>query len=288
MCIQLSTYNNRILSVVSAHHNAQTGINMILLKHELKQGWKTLVIWTASISFFIVLCVLMYPEMSEEMDGVNEMFSSMGAFTAAFGMDRLNFGTLTGFYSVECGNILGIGGAFFAALIAVSSLAKEEKERTAEFLLSHPVNRSWVISQKLLSVMLQIVIMNAVVFALSAVSIAAIGVDLPWKELSLLHLAYLLVQLELAGICFGVSAFLRRSGLGIGLGFTAVMYFLNISANISKNAKFLKYITPFGYAEGADIIANSCLDIKMLSLGMVYAVTGIGAAYWKYCGKDIQ
>lgn len=288
MCIQPPIHDNRTFSVVRARRNAQIGINMTLLKHELKQGWKTLAIWTASIGFFIVLCVLMYPEMSEEMEGVNEMFSSMGAFTSAFGMDRLNFGTLIGFYSVECGNILGIGGAFFAALIAVSSLAKEEKERTAEFLLSHPVSRPWIITQKLFAVIFQIVIMNAAVFTLSAVSVAAIGEEFLWKELCMLHLAYFLVQLELAGICFGVSAFLRRSGLGIGLGIAAVMYFLNIAANISKDAEFLKYITPFGYAEGADIIANGCPNVKMLSLGMVYAVIGISAAYRKYCGKDIQ
>ena len=264
------------------------GINMTLLRHELKQGWKTLAIWTAAIGFFVALCVLMYPEMSKEMEGVNEIFSSMGAFTSAFGMDRLNFGTLIGFYAVECGNILGIGGAFFASLIAVSSLVKEEKERTAEFLLSHPLSRPWIVSHKLLAVMLQIMIMNAAVFTLSALSIAAIGEEVPWKELYLLHLAYFLVQLELVGICFGVSAFLHRSGLGIGLGIAAVMYFLNIAANISKDAEFLKYITPFGYAEGADIIANGCLDAKMLSLGMLYAVTGIAAAFWKYCRKDIQ
>ena len=98
---------------------------MILIKHELKQGWKSLVVWTVSIVFFIIVCVFLYPEMKGEMEDMNEIFSSMGAFSAAFGMDRLNFGTLIGFYSTECGNILGLGGAFFASLIAVSSLAKE-------------------------------------------------------------------------------------------------------------------------------------------------------------------
>lgn len=261
---------------------------MTLFKHELRQNWKTLAVWTASIGFFIVLCVLMYPEMRDEMDGVNEMFSSMGAFTSAFGMDRLNFGTLIGFYAIECGNILGIGGAFYAALLAVTALAKEEKERTAEFLLSHPVSRADIITQKLLAVLLQITAMNIAIFALSAASIAMTGENIPWAELCLLHLAYFLVQAELAGICFGISAFLRRGGLGIGLGIAAVMYFLNIAANISKSAEFLKYITPFGYAEGADILANNSLDVKMLLPGILYAAVGIGAAYWKYCRKDIQ
>ena len=261
---------------------------MTLIKHELRQGWKSLLIWTISIGFFVAMCVFMYPEMESEMENVDDLFSSMGAFTAAFGMDRLNFGTLIGFYAVECGNILGIGGSFFASLIGISILAKEEKERTAEYLLTHPVSRIRIITEKLASVMIQIVIMNAVIFILSITSTALIGEDIPWKEICLLHLAYFLIQIELAGICFGISAFLRHSGLGIGLGIAAVMYFLNIVANISESAEFLKYITPFGYAEGADIVSDVSLDTGKVLIGMGFAVIGIIFAYWQYSRKDIQ
>lgn len=261
---------------------------MTLIKHELKQGRTALVIWTASIAFLMVICILMFPEMKGEMDGVSDMFASMGSFTEAFGMDRINFGTLLGFYAVECGNILGLGGAFFASLIAITVLAKEEKERTAEFLLTHPVSRVRIVTEKLTAVLIQIVLMNAVIWALSAASIAIIGEEIPWKELNLMHLSYFLLQIELAGICFGLSAFLRRGGLGIGLGLATVMYFLNIVANISDSAEFLKYITPFGYTEGADIVANGSLDTAMVLLGMAYTAIGIAAAYWKYCKKDIQ
>jgi len=261
---------------------------MTLIKHELKQGWKSFAVWTAAIGFFIVICVFMYPEMKGEMESVSDMFSSMGAFTAAFGMDRLNFGTLIGFYSIECGNILGIGGALFAALIAVVILAKEEKDSTAEFLLTHPVSRNYIVTNKLIAVFLQILIINLIVFGLAISSIAMIGEAIPWKEICLLHLANFLVQIELAGICFGISAFLRRNGLSIGMGVAIIMYFLNIVANISESAEFLKYITPFGYAESADIITDLSLDVKMISLGMCFMVLGIVAAYWKYCKKDIH
>lgn len=261
---------------------------MTLIKHELRQGWKSLLIWTISIGFFVAMCVFMYPEMESEMENVDDLFSSMGAFTAAFGMDRLNFGTLIGFYAVECGNILGIGGSFFASLIGIIILSKEEKERTAEYLLTHPISRTRIITEKLASVMIQIVIMNAVIFILSITSTAMIGEDIPWKEISLLHLAYFLIQIELAGICFGISAFLRNGGIGIGLGIAAVMYFLNIVANISESVEFLKYITPFGYAEGADIITDMTLDSGKIVLGMGLAVIGIILAYWQYSRKDIQ
>lgn len=260
---------------------------MTLMKHELKQGRKSLMIWTAAIGFLLAVCVFMFPEMKGEMDGVSDMFASMGSFTEAFGMDRINFGSLMGFYAVECGNILGLGGAFFAALCGVSILAKEEKEHTAEFLLTHPVSRVHIVAQKLLAVMIQIIVMNVLVCVLSIASIALIGETISWKELLLLHLAFLFLQIEIAGICFGISAFLRRGGLGIGLGIAAVMYFLNLIANISDSAKFLKYITPFGYTEGADIVSNASLDTGLVLLGMLYCVIGVVVAFMKYCKKDI-
>lgn len=261
---------------------------MTLIKHELRQAKWSLIIWTASILFLIVICVLLYPEMKGEMDTIGDMFASMGSFSAAFGMDRISFGTLLGFYSVECGNILGLGGALFAAFTAVTVLAKEEKDRTAEFLLTHPVSRARIITEKLIAVMFQIVVMNVLVWACSVAAIAAIGEEIPWKELNLMHLAFFFLQVEIAGICFGISAFLRRGGLGIGLGIAAIFYFLNIIANISESAEFLKYITPFGYTEGADIISNVSLDGGLILLGMVYGAIGIAAAYLWYTKKDIH
>jgi len=261
---------------------------MTVIRHELKQSRISLIIWTAAIGFLLAVCIFMFPEMKGEMNEVNEVFSSMGSFTQAFGMDKVNFGTLLGFYAVECGNILGLGGAFFASLCAISVLSKEEKERTAEFLLTHPVSRLRVVAEKLISVILQIVILNVVVYVITASSIALIGEEVPWQEITLMHTAYLILQLELAGICFGVSAFLRRGSIGTGLGIAVIMYFLNIIANLTESAEFLKYITPFGYADGAEIVRNVSLDMNMIAIGLAFAIVGILAGFIKYCRKDIS
>lgn len=261
---------------------------MTLIKHELRQSRISFLIWTASIGGLLVICVFLFPEMKGQMEDVGDLFSSMGAFTSAFGMDSLNFGTLIGFYAVECGNILGLGGAFFAALCAVGILSKEEKDRTAEFLLTHPVSRRHIITEKLSAVFIQILVMNLIIYMLSVGSILAVGEEVPWKELHLLHLAYFFLQMELAGICFGISAFVKKGSAGIGLGIAAMMYFLNLVANITEAAEFLKYITPFGYAEGADIVESGRLDGKMLIIGLAFGAVGIAVAYLKYGRKDIQ
>ena len=261
---------------------------MTLVKHELKQGKTLFFIWTAAVGLLLSVCVFLYPEMKGEMDGISDMFASMGSFTAAFGMDRLNFGTLIGYYAIECGNVLGLGGAFYAALCAVNILSKEEKERTAEFLLAHPVCRGRIITEKLVAVFLQITAMNLIIYALSVGSMAVIGENIPWKELNLLHLAYYLLQLELAGICFGISAFMRKGSIGAGLGIAAMMYFLNLIANIAEAASFLKYITPFGYCDGADIVSGGSLDGTMVAIGAAVGIGGIIVAYLKDIKKDIH
>ena len=261
---------------------------MTILRHELRRSRVPFWIWTGAIGFLLAVCIFLFPEMKGEMEGVSEVFSSMGAFTAAFGMDRLNFGTLSGYYAIECGNVLGLGGAFFAALLAAGMLCKEEKERTAEFLLTHPVSRARIVTEKLAAVLLLITGMNLIIYALAVGSILAIGESVPWRELNLQHLAYWLLQLEIAGICFGVSAFLRRGSAGVGLGIAVMLYFMNLIANITESASFLKDLTPFGYCDGAEIASSGSLDGKRLAIGAVFFAVGVAAAYWNYTRKDIH
>ena len=259
---------------------------MTMVKQELRRGRTQLVIWTASVGALLAVCVLLFPEMKGEMAQVSDIFASMGSFTKAFGMDRLDFGTLIGFYGVECGNVLGLGGAFFASLLGIAALSSEESGHTAEFLLTHPVTRARVLA--LVAVLLQVIIFNAVIALIAVGSICLIGEPLPGKELLLLNTAYLVMQLELALICFGLSAFLRRGALGVGLGLATVAYFLNLVANIADSASWLKYVTPFGYTESADIVSAGRLDAGMLALGLCVgaAIALAGSVY--YARKDIQ
>lgn len=260
---------------------------MTLLKFELKRGRTALIIWSGAIAFLLLICLVIFPSMKGQVEELNEAFSSMGSFTQAFGMDQLNMGEIMGFYGLECGNILGIGGAFFAAYIGVNALAGEEKNRTAEYLLAHPVSRSRIVLEKLLGIFAQILILNIVSICVAVVTVRFIDETLDLKEFLLLHASYLLLQAEIAAVCFCISAFLRRSGLGIGLGLAAILYFLDIIANITEDAKWLKYITPFSYANAADIIGEARLDPVLCVIGSSVAVVSIAAAFIVYMRKDI-
>ncbi len=261
---------------------------MILFRHELRQGRTALIVWTASVGFLLAVCVGLYPEMQDEMAAAGRLFASMGAFTAAFGMDRLDFGSFMGFYAVECGNVLALGGAFYAALTGVSALAKEERGRTAEFLLTHPLSRARAVTEKLAAVLVQVVVMDLALLVLALLGIRLIGQAIPWGKLLALHGACWLMHTELACLCFGLSAFLRRGGPGLGMGLAAGAYLLDLAANMTERAGFLKYLTPFGYCDGADILTNGWPDPVLAALGALLAWAGAAAAYIRYCKKDIR
>lgn len=154
--------------------------------------------------------------------------------------------------------------------------------------MAHPVSGIKIVTEKLLAVGTLVLLLNLFIFIISVASMGIIGKEIPWRNLSLLHLANFLMQLEIAGVCFGLSAFLRRGSTGAGLGLAAGMYFLNIVANISKQAEFLNYLTPFAYTDGADILTDGRLNAEFVLIGMGYMVIAIGAAYWKYTRKDIH
>lgn len=260
---------------------------MVLIRHELRQGRTVLIVWSAAIAALLAVCILIYPEMAEEMKKVGTVFGNLGGLSAAFGMDRIDYGTLDGYIAVECGNVLGLGGALFAAMIGISALSKEEGEHTAEFLLTHPVSRARIVAEKLCAVLIQLIVLNAAVAAFSFLSVLAIGEEPDWKSIGLLFLAYFILQVETAAVSFGLSAFLRRGGMGVGLGLAAGAYFLNIIANLTEKAGFLKYITPFGYAEGADILTDGAINGKYLAIGLLLTAAGLCAAFWRYLRKDI-
>lgn len=260
---------------------------MTLLFHELRKNRLSLIIWTLAITYMLAITVVIFPEMAGQMGEMEDLMSNMGAFSEAFGMNNVNFSEFTGYFCIECGNVLGMGGAFFAAVCGIAALSSEESHNTAEFLLSHPISRAKIVLLKLLSVVAQILILNAVVIVTVTTLTAVIIDNPPYKTMLLAFLAYLILQLQIAFICFGISAFIKSNAIGLGIGVGLLFYMANILSNITEDLKPLKYITPFAYTDSAEIINNATIPLKYLIVGIAFALIGITLAFAKYTKKDI-
>ena len=133
----------------------------------------------------------------------------------------------------------------------------------------------------------QIIILNLVTVTVSLISCAAIGENLEIKEFFLLHLSYLILQIEISCILFGISAFSRRGSYGLGLGLALAFYFLNLLCNMSEQMEFLRYITPYAYAEASNILSEAKLEPELILIGVILTLAGIAVSYFKYTKKDI-
>ncbi|MDR2721798.1 MAG: ABC transporter permease [Coriobacteriaceae bacterium] len=260
---------------------------MTMFLHEMKQSTKMLIIWSVLVGAIIVVCMATFPEVKKQTDELREAFAMMGAFTSAFGLDKIDMMEAIGYYGLDCAAVLAFGGGLFAAFVGVRMLSKEETEHTAEFLLTHPLKRSSIIAGKFAAVVAQVILFNLFCTVCAIASFALIGEEIPWKTFWIFQLAQFLMHLEIGCISFGVSALLKRGSAGFGLGFAALLYFLNVVANISDKWEFMRYITPYAYADPSSVIPHAAITGEYLAIGMVYALIGVVFAFVWYSRKDI-
>lgn len=259
---------------------------MTVFRKELRSGAVNFLVWSVIIGGLMAVCIGIYPSMTDSMEDMSALFAGMGDFSAAFGLDKLKYGSIMGFYGVECGNILGLGGAFFTALTAMGLLAGEEGGHTAEFLLTHPVSRLQIAAEKLAALAVLVIGLNLICFACGACGVLAIGEDAEWEDLLRYHGALLLMQLQIGGLCFGASSLLRRGGLGPAMGLAALLYFAGLLINLDQDLDWLPFITPYYYADAARIFAGETLTGPILT-GCALGILGTGFGLWWYTRKDI-
>ncbi len=260
---------------------------MTVYLHELKRGRSTTLIWSAVIAFLLAVSILIFPMMLDSIDELNQALQSMGDFASAFGIGKLGISDFIGYYSLECGEMLGIGGAIFAALCGISILSREENEHTAEFLLTHPISRTRIAGEKLLSVLTHITALNMICSVVTFFCILIIGQHPSFRIMALIMLSYYLLHIEIAAISFGISAFLKGRGTGIGIGIALLFYFMSMLSNITDNMRFMQWLTPFSYANGSWIAEHQTLDFRFIAIGAAVSAAAIIAGFIKYNKKDI-
>lgn len=261
---------------------------MILYKHEMKMNAKNLLIWTFSVGLICFGCILLYTSLEESIQGIADSFSDLGAMSAALGMDKMSVATLRGYYATEIAMMHSLGGAMFAAILGTGMLAKEESGHTTEFLCVLPIERGRIVFQKYLTLVSNIVILNLACIGLYVLGFIAMGEsgDLLTKELALYHGAAVMMQLEVGTICFLISACVRKSMMGAGLGLTLLLFAADMMCRIVPAIEDLKYVTPFYYANAAVIFAEGNVNLVMAAGGAGVIIACYAAAQWVYCKKD--
>lgn len=259
---------------------------MIFL-HELRRNRKALIIWTIIIAGFDFCMILMYPSLQDTLKDIYSAYQQMGAFSQAFGMDQLNIATAKGFYGMYIGIMLSLCGAMYASILGTGMLSKEEGGHTVEYLFTLPYRRSHVVFQKILAAGALILSFEAINLLINLLGLAIIG-DMDFtKEFLLFHLGQTLMHLELAAIGILISSFMKKTAVGLGLGIALLLYFMDMMARIMDQLKAFKFITPFYYANAADVMTKSTIHGGYLAIGIAVLIVSLVAGTIRYQTRDL-
>lgn len=259
---------------------------MTLFKHEMRMNLKSLFIWTLCVGGLCFGCILLYTSLEDSLQDIADAYSNMGAMSVAFGMDKMSLATLTGFYATEIGMMHGLGGAMFAAILGTSLLSKEEAGHTAEFLYVFPIKRTNILLQKFLALVCNVFLFNIICTAFYIIGFLLLQEEIQGREMVFYHMAQTLMHLEIGTICFLISSFSKKNFIGAGLGVPVLLFAADLMCRIIPAIENLKYITPFYYANAADIFTSGSVEIGMAGIGgAVVAAAFIMSWFW-FTRKD--
>lgn len=263
---------------------------MHILLRELKANKRSLAIWAAAIGGLNVLMMAIYPSFTDEvaLESLFEMYPE--SFLKAFGLDVLSLANPINFYATEAYFIVVLFGGIFAAILGASILAKEEEEKTIEFLLSKPITRNQVLSEKILSFIIYIIIFNLLI---SLFTFAAFEIFVS-TIYSRILLFYLLLTPVFAHLTFACIAFLlsiyfsdKRSAYSASIGLVLFLYFINILALLSERAEFLRYLSPFYYTDAVGIVVNNSMNIVNMFILLGVCALSLFITFILYNKRDI-
>lgn len=261
---------------------------MTLLIHELKRNLKSLLIWTLSGGILCGGCLLLFESLEESMAEMAAAYSSMGAFSAALGMDKMNIGTIEGFYATEIGLMFALGGAMFAAMTGASIVSKEEEGHTSEFLNTLPLGRGYIAGWKYGALVVLVLLFQVICLIFIGIGFAGAGEWPPLREFVLFHGTQILMQLEIGSICFLISAISKRRQIGGALGLAMLLYMLDLLCRVLPDLENLKYVTPYYFSNAADIFSTGEIPMEMMLISVFVTVGSAAAAVIIYKKRDLS
>lgn len=260
---------------------------MTLFKHELRMNLKAFFIWSVCVGFSCFGCLLLYKGLQDTVKQMADMYSGLGAFSAALGLDKISIATLEGYYATEIALIFAIGGAMFSAMTGAVMLSKEEEGHTAEFLNTLPLGRGYIVLWKYMALCALILMFNLICIIWIFAGFAGMGKMPPGREFFTYHGAQLLMQLEVGSICFLFSAVCRRKQIGAALGFSILLYMMDVMCRIVPDIEGMKYITPYYFANAADIFVSGSIDGLMAGVSSGIIIASAALAVFIYRKRNL-
>ncbi len=265
---------------------------MTIFKHEFLMKKKSIIIWSLSLAAFMIFYMAFFPAMAQDSASFEAVMTSFPKeMLQALGLrEGLSLASLMGFFSLTF-TMMQVAIAIQSANYGFSILSEEERELTADFLLSKPVSRSKIYFSKLLAALLGLLITAIAVGVSSLVALELFsgGQTYEGAHLFKLILTVPIFQLLFLSVGMFISLLFKkiRSVLSLSMGLVIGLYVVNSVRGIIDSDS-LGYLTPFYYFEPGPILIEGRYDLKLFAIATAIIIVALVSSYLLYIRRDIH
>lgn len=256
-----------------------------LFKRELRFGSKSLLLWGILLIVFTVSGFFKYDAMLSNAAATDAMIEAIPrVMRVMFGMNALPISTPLGYYAMMS---VWISLLLFAraGMVGATILCKEERDKTADFLLVKPITRSQIISGKYLAACCDLLLLTFLFLAL----VGAIFVGPLRESNSLRQVLYAIGGLFLVQLLFFTAGLLlstlvkkHKVAMAGSLLFVFGSYFLSTLIELSGELDMLRPLTPFRYFDVAEIATHGYQPLyPLLAVAIILLATTLTYRFYQ-------
>ena len=265
---------------------------MNIFKHEFKMKIKSIIIWSLSLAGFIIFYMAFFPSMANDSQALDSIMNSLPKeMLQALGLrEGLSIATLMGYFTLTF-TMMQLAIAIQSANYGFSILTEEERELTADFLMTKPVSRSMVYFSKFTASFLSLLITALAlgIGSIIALKLFSAGQSYEFSNVIKLLLTVPIFQLIFLSLGMVISLLFKkvRSVLSLSMGLAIGLYVINSVRGI-VDSNILGYMTPYYYFEPGVILISGKYDMKLLLIGIGVIAISLVSSYITYKKRDIH
>lgn len=262
-----------------------------MFKRELKANLKSFLIWTGILVALFLLVFLMYPTIMSSESGamIDELVTIFPEeVLIAFNMDIASMTSAFGWLKTEGMVLVLLILASYSGILGSNILLKEESDKTIEYLNSLPVSRAKIVTSKVLSGLIYIVLMVAFLTIFNFIGLSIVE-DFDKSLFIKMSITPLLTSIVTYFLCMFVSTFTHKTKkmIGISMGIVMVSYMLQVISTMFEDLEFLKYLSTFSLADMRNVITEGVINPVTIVIAIATSIILYVLTLFRYDRKEL-
>ncbi|MDD9150338.1 ABC transporter permease subunit [Sporolactobacillus sp. CQH2019] len=263
---------------------------MNIFLRELKANRKALIIWSICMVLGVLSGMSKYTAYSSNGQN-NALFNSMPySLKALIGIGSFDVTKMSGYFAMLF-LYIELTVAIHAILLGAGIIAKEERDKTTEFLIVKPLSRTSIVTAKLFAALVNIFVLNIVTLVSSVFMVAAYnkGADIS-GEIVRFMVSMFIVQLIFLSLGAALAAFIRnpKASGSLSAAVLLVSFVVSKITDLTDRLNFLNLLSPFKYFSYKDLAAGSGLGIGIIIPSLLLVAVFSALTYFFYRKRDLS